>query len=298
MSPDGPLRRAVAALAASVLALPATARGDEAQAPGAVAAPPAERPGRALWELGAGIGGAVTPAYPGSSETTVRVLPLPVVAYRGRFLRAGDGSLVTGRLFRNERLEFDISLNGSFDADSDDVDARAGMPDLGFLFEVGPELEWRLNDPTDPRSRWKLELPLRAAFSLDDGDLSQRGLVFSPELELERPAAFGPGTELSFSVASSWAGGELMDYFYGVPAAFANPGRPAFDARSGYLQSTFGITLTQRRKRRLAVLGLRLHSHHGARNEASPLFEENFTWSVFAAVAWSLWESERRAPGR
>ncbi|MEO0996914.1 MAG: MipA/OmpV family protein, partial [Pseudomonadota bacterium] len=141
MSPDSPPRRAAAALAACLLALPLIALGDDEEGLSAVEASLAERPGRALWELGAGIGGAVTPAYPGSSETTTRVLPLPIVAYRGRFLRAGDGSVVSGRLFRNERLEFDVSLTGSFDADSDDVDVRAGMPDLGFLFEVGPELE-------------------------------------------------------------------------------------------------------------------------------------------------------------
>ena len=109
--------------------------------------------GLALWEVGGGAAAAYTPNYPAARGMNFNALPVPIVIYRGRFLRAGDGSIVSGHVFSSERLELDVSLSGSFDADSDDVDIRRGMPDLGFLFEVGPELEVRLNDPASTRRR-------------------------------------------------------------------------------------------------------------------------------------------------
>lgn len=248
-----------------------------------------------LWEIGAGIGGALTPNYPGATGSTGRVLPLPVVIYRGDFLRIGDGSVASGRLFQNDRLEFDISLNGSFDAESDDVDERRGMPDLGFIAEVGPELEVLLSDPADTTHRLKLELPLRAAFSVDDGSLGDRGFVFSPQLEYERPFADGR-YEWSLSLTPSFASERLQDYFYEVDPAFATAQRPAYDANGGYLRTSLGFGLQRRGERSFAAFGVSLASLAGGANEDSPLRRRDFEVSVAAVVILRLWESERRAP--
>ncbi|MEM1438580.1 MAG: MipA/OmpV family protein [Pseudomonadota bacterium] len=248
--------------------------------------------GLPLWELGAGVGAAVTPDYPSASGTTARVLPLPVVVYRGDFLRLGDGSAASGRLFRNERMELDLSLNGSFDAESDDVGAREGMPDLGFIFEIGPELEIILSDPAVTDRRLKLELPVRAAFSLDDRKINTRGFVFSPQLEYERE--FGNGYEWSASVTTSVASRELHDYFYSVTPEFATPVRATYGARGGYLQSTLGFTLQKRTDKTFAAIGLRVSSLDGAANSASPLFRSREDVSVFALWVVQLWQSEKR----
>lgn len=249
--------------------------------------------GLPLWEVGGGIGAAVTPDYPAASGTTPRVLPLPVVIYRGDFLRLGDGSVASGRLFRSDRLEFDVSLNGSFDAESDDVNARAGMPDLGFIFEVGPEIEILLTDPAVTDRRLKLELPVRAAFSVDDLELSSRGYVFSPQLEYEYE--FGGGDyEFSASITPTVASRRLHDYFFSVAPEFATPSRPAFEARGGYLQTALGLTLQRRTRNSFAAIGLRLNVLDGGANADSPLFRSRQTVGVFALWVVKLWESEQR----
>ena len=248
--------------------------------------------GLPLWEIGGGIGAAITPDYPSASGTTARVLPLPVVIYRGDFLRLGDGSVASGRLFASDRFELDISLNGSFDAESDDVQARAGMPDLGFIFEVGPELEIVLSDPSVSEQRWKLELPVRAAFSLEDGNLSSRGYVFSPQLEYERQ--FGDGTyEWSASITPTMASRELHDYFFTVAPEFATPRRPVYEARGGYLQTTLGFSLQRRTKRSFAAIGVRMTTLDGAANRASALYRSRENFSVFALWVVQLWASEQ-----
>lgn len=248
--------------------------------------------GLPLWEIGGGIGAAVTPDYPSASGTTTRVLPLPVVIYRGDFLRLGDGSVASGRLFRSDRVELGVSLNGSFDAESDSVEARSGMPDLGFIFEVGPEIEIILTDPAVSDRRLKLELPVRAAFSLDDQKISSRGYVFSPQLEYEHE--FGGDYEFSASITPTLASRRLHDYFFTVAPAFATPSRATYDARGGYMQTALGLTLQRRTRNSFAAIGLRVNVLDGSANTDSPLFRERQTVGVFALWVVNLWESEKR----
>lgn len=249
-----------------------------------------------LWEIGAGAAAAWTPDYPAAEDSSLRALPFPAVVYRGDFLRIGDSSVVSGRLFRSPRLELDVSLDGSLDAESDDIDARRGMPDLGFLFEAGPELEIALSDPGDDTRTLKLELPLRGVFSWDDDGVRSRGLVFNPELEYEKPAFAGTPWELSLSVAPVFATQELHDYFYTVEPVYATASRPAYEARSGYLQTEFGARLTRRDPKRFLFLGITVNAHSGSRNEESPLYRRDVTWALYAGVVFALWQSEELAP--
>ena len=249
--------------------------------------------GLPLWEVAGGIGVATTPDYPSASSTTTRVLPLPLVIYRGDFLRLGDGSVASGRLFRSDRVELDISLNGSFDAESEDVSARAGMPDLGFIFEVGPEIEIVLTDPAVTDRRLKLELPVRAAFSVDDREPSSRGFVFSPQLEYER--TFGGGDyEFSTSITPTVASRKLHDYFFTVAPEFATPSRAAYEARGGYMQTAFSLKLQRRTRNSFTAVGVTLNVLGGSANADSPLFRSRQNVGVFALWVVKLWESDKR----
>lgn len=250
--------------------------------------------GLPLWELGAGIGIATTPHYPAGKGSRTRALPLPYVVYRGDFLRAGDGSLVSGHLFDSERIELDISLNGSFDADSDDVEIRQGMPDLGLLLEVGPELQWRLNDPANETLTIKLELPLRAVVAVNDGDVHAQGWVFNPEFELEWNNVVAANSQISLSLDTAWANEKLSDYFYSVQDEFQTPQRPGYAAKAGILQTSLSLNFKQRRGPRFMVAGIKYHNYSGAENSGSPLFQSNSSWTAYLGVAWSLWQSERR----
>ena len=166
------------------------------------------------------------------------------------------------------------------------------MPELGLIFEIGPELEIILSDPAVTDRRLKLELPVRAAFSLDDQKINTRGFVFSPQLEYERE--FGDGYEWSASITTSMASRKLHDYFYSVTSEFATPSRVSFAARGGYLQSTLGFTLQKQTDKTFAAIGLRVSRLDGAANSASPLFRSREDGSVFARWVGRLWQSEKR----
>ena len=263
-----------------------------AAAAGAAAAETGTKP---LFELGAVGGGAYVPDYPAAGQNHLQAIGLPYVAYRGEFLRAGDKGFVRGRLLRGQRFEFDISLSGSFPADSDDNDARFGMPDLDWLGEVGPRLQLTLvRAPRD--AKLELELPVRLAFSTDfTGDIDFRGFVFAPELAYQNENFLGGGLELKLSVGSSFATEELMAYFYEVAPRFATPARPAFSADGGYLGSKLQLLVTKQVNDRVRTFfGLRVDFHQGASNDRSPLFRDETTFTVGIGLVVSLYQSERR----
>src|SRR4051794_28357577 len=100
---------------------------------------------RPLWEAGAGVAALSFPDYRGSSRQRGYLLPIPFFVYRGEVLQI-DREKVRGLMFKSERWELDVSLNGSVPVRSNDNPARQGMPNLSPTVELGPQLTYRLLD--------------------------------------------------------------------------------------------------------------------------------------------------------
>jgi outer membrane scaffolding protein for murein synthesis (MipA/OmpV family) len=249
--------------------------------------------GRPLWEVGlAGVGGYVAD-YPGAAQSRFRGLPVPYFFYRGEMLRAGDGGIVRGRFQLSESLEFDLSFDGSLNADSDKNTLRRGMPDLDFLGEIGPQLTWRAWAEKDRSVT--LNLPVRASLSFGDGGIRSRGLVLNPRITY-RDRDFIGGNTLSLAVGPIFATEKLMDYFYEVRPQFALRGRPAFDADSGYLGSEVSIGLSRRLTPQIRLfLGSQIGLFSGATNRRSALLARETNWNFAVGASWAIWESSKRA---
>jgi outer membrane scaffolding protein for murein synthesis (MipA/OmpV family) len=253
--------------------------------------------GKPKFELGIIGGGAYTADYPASDQQHAHPLILPYLVYRGELLYSDERG-PAARLVNFPNLKFDISGSGSFPADSKNNRARAGMPDLDFIGEVGPRLEWTIaRAPRD--ARLVFELPLRAAFSTDLGsNFDFRGFVMAPELAYQNENFLDSGTKLKFGLRASFATSKLMDYFYQVNPAFVTPTRPAFDAKAGYLGSSAQLSMTKPLNDRVkgVVLG-KLDYLGGAENRASPLFRDTFDYSIGVGLIVSFYVSESRVAG-
>ena len=248
--------------------------------------------GRPKWEAGAALLGGRVPDYPGSDKSRGRGLVAPLFIYRGPVLRIDEGG-VRGRVFHTPDLEFDLTATAAFNARNND--ARQGMPDLDYLFGVGPQLVYKgLRDlPGKPT----LHLKLRALLSTNFHHLDSRGYTFDPELRWNtRPWASDPRWQMTLSLQPTWATRALHRYFYQVDASQATASRPAYDARGGYLGTEAAITLTRRQNERITwFVTARALSLHGSANADSPLFKARSNLSMLAGVAWTPWQSEERA---
>jgi outer membrane scaffolding protein for murein synthesis (MipA/OmpV family) len=249
-----------------------------------------------LWEWRLAGFGHYGSAYPASEDYQLNIIPLPYPIFRGKYLRLGDDreNPVTSRLFRRDRIKLDFSFGLGFPVDSDDIEARTGMPDLDLLLEAGPELEMEFASPAFFDGRWLLSLDLRAAFSFDDLDATYQGLVMGPELVYLKKLA-RQKDELKIRLTPTFANSRYMGYFYTVDPAFATPTRSAYRADGGYLGTDLSISWLKSLDDAFELLlGGRVSSFHGAVNRNSPLFTADMTYSVYAVISWKFWESERR----
>lgn len=249
-----------------------------------------------LWEFGIGGVVASTPHYPAASQNGLNAAPFPVIIYRGDFLRLGDGDVARGRIVKTDRYEFDISFDGSFPASSDDNDARAGMPDLDFLVELGPTLKVLLAKAARD-AKIELSVPLRAAFSTDVTSIDYQGLVFNPKLKYKNDNFYGDDYRFSASIGPAFTTSELQEYFYQVDPQFATASRPAYQADAGYLGTRinvgFGMPVYDRVR---AFVGGSLGYYGGAANEDSPLFRDEVNFAGGIGLTWSFYHSDERVP--
>lgn len=283
-----------AILAAVLVAAPAAAQ-QEPRGP----TPPAmggQGPGQPLWEAGLFAAGGWVADYPASGEGRWRGLPVPYVIYRGEVIRIGDqGAIRARRTFMDDRLELDIGLGGAFDVDSDDNDARQGMPDLDFLFELGPSVEYRFL-PADSPVQVEASLEVRAVFSTDFGGVDHEGYVINPQISYFNRSVGGSPVSLFLAAGPIWGLDGVNDYFYTVAPQFARPGRSAYQADEGYIGTEFTLGLSYRVTDRLrAFAGGQIGYFGGSANEDSPLFEEEVNYSVGFGLNWTIYESDRRA---
>ena len=246
-----------------------------------------------LWELGAGVGAFTFPAYRGSDQTSNFLIPVPYFTYHGDFLKA-DRQGVRGRLFDTDRLDLSVSLAVSPPASSDDIKARAGMPDLKGTFEIGPQLDvtfWR----SESRARFvKLLLPLRAAVTLE-GAPKDIGVVFHPKLNMDITDIPGMGGWNLGMLAGPLFGDKRQNaYYYTVAPQLAMAERPAYEARAGYAGMQYLAALSKRFPNYWVGGFVRYDNLSGATFENSPLVRQKDYVAAGFAVAWLFGESATR----
>lgn len=248
---------------------------------------------RPLWEVGAGVAGLSLPNYRGSDARQTLVLPLPYLIYRGEVLRA-DREGLRGLLFDGERVQLNVSLNGSIPVDSEGDPVRRGMADLDPAVELGPTLNVRLWRSADRKARLEMRLPVRTAITVSSSP-QQIGWLFSPNLLLDvRDPAGLVGWNLGVQAGPYFQDSEYNAYFYSVRPQEATAVRPAYDAGGGYSGSQAMLTLSRRFPRWWIGGFLRYDTLAGAEIDDSPLVRRSDAVSAGLAVSWVFRESATR----
>jgi outer membrane protein len=257
---------------------------------------------RPVWEVGVFAAAFSSPEYPAAGQRQTNVISAPYFIYRGETIRIGDGSIARAVAIDRSWYELDLSLAGSFNANSEDNEARAGIPDLDFIFELGPQLRLRLSKfefEQHGKGELFLNLQARAAFSTDFSGFNKRGYVFQPVLSYRQRGWLGEKAALSISLSPTWATEKLHDYFYQVDSDFVTEQRSAYDAKSGYLGTDLSVGLSFNATEDIRVFTFaRASLYSRAANEDSPLFRDISTYSYGVGMVWQLWESEEKVSGR
>lgn len=245
-----------------------------------------------LWELGAGVAVVDFATYRGSDKYKSYVLPVPYVVYRGKVLQV-DREKVRGLLFKSDRAELDISVNGSVPVKSSDTPARAGMPDLDPTLEMGPSLNLTLSKSADGNRKLDLRLPLRYAVGSAFSSFHGVGWLFQPQLNLDqRNISSLPGWNLGLLAGPIFADKRYHQYFYGVGPQYATTTRPAYRADGGYAGMQFIAALSKRYPNYWVGGFVKLDNLDHAVFADSPLVKSKTNLSGGFAISWIFGKSK------
>lgn len=250
---------------------------------------PSEKP---LLEYGIFAAGGYVPYYPASNQGRMRYVGAPIVRYRGLQLRSDEEDSMKARLFRNPIYGLDVSFGGAFTANSNDIDARKGMPDLDWVAEIGPRFYFFLIK-TD-KVWWRVNFPLRGAFSTDVIHWTYQGLVLAPSTTVRFFFDSSKYNSLILGLTRTYTTSQLQEYYFEVDAKYATASRPAYQAKAGYMSSNFGVGYIHEAGQWGYYAGWEINSYKGSANSASPLHKADYNQAWFAGVSYFFFQSEER----
>lgn len=260
---------------------------------GAFMAGPALAQSEPLWELGLGAGVLSLPDYRGSDRTRSYLVPVPYVVYRGQYLKA-DRDGVRGVLFDNEFFELNLSLGASLPVNSNDNEARRGLPNLRPTLELGPSLDIKLIKTRG--LKLDLRLPVRAAVTLESQPRFV-GWTAAPNLSLDLADVAGQrGWNLGLQTGPLASDRKNHAFFYAVRPTEATASRAAYDAPGGYSGTQFLATLSKRYPSFWVGGFLRYDNLSGASFEDSPLVRRKSYAAAGLVFSWIIGESSQKVP--
>jgi len=244
------------------------------------------------WEIGAGVAAIDFPIYRGANERRSYLLPVPYVIYRGETFQI-NRKQVRGLIFRKDRLEMDISVNGSVPAKSKDSIARQGMPDLDPTLEIGPSLNAHLYYSEDKKINFDMRLPLRSVTATDFKHFQHAGWLFQPQMNLDVRDIDHSGWNLGLVGGIIFSDKRYHQYFYNVAPHYATASRPAYTAGGGYSGTQFIMALNKRHGSYWTGGFMKWDDLSGAAFVDSPLVKSRQYFTIGFGISWILDKSDK-----
>jgi MipA family protein len=230
-----------------------------------------------------GIGGAYSKLadYPGSAISQHYLLPFPYIRYQSDKLKL-DRNEALGQLFQAGNWSLNVSLAAALPVNSDDNAWRQGMPDLLWITEVGPTLDYVLFKADTDKLTFRI--PLRKAIATDLQHWQSTGWRFEPHFRWQQQVA----SQLQFTsqLAALWSTAQYHQYLYGVAAQYATADRPAYQAAGGFSGWRLSGGLSWRSRNWWLGGFVRYDNLQQAQFNDSPLVQRQHSVSYGVAFAW------------
>ena len=245
-----------------------------------------------LFEIGVGAFVLDLPYYPGSENNKRVIAPIPIFIYRGDFFRANRDGSMQGRFFNSDKLELNISLNGTFPSNGDDNSARSGMPELDGLIEIGPSIKYYISH--NSKKSIYLSIPLRYAITSDFRELTSRGVTLGTYISAKFKDIFSVSDYISISAGLRYANKQLMDYYYTVDQDYSTATRPTYYAKGGLFKYGISSGFNYNFTKDFWLYGATGYSmYYGTANEDGPLLRRKSTLTFLVSLYWNIYKSKQ-----
>jgi outer membrane scaffolding protein for murein synthesis (MipA/OmpV family) len=241
------------------------------------------------WEAGVGMVGIHLPLYPGSSQDAGYIIPFPYLRLESKYLDIDQG--IESNLFRSNKVRFSLSGGLGVPVNSAESTARAGMPDLDLVLQVGPSLDIIFDKRSQGAREFRLELPVRLAVATDFSSTRNIGWLFEPRLVYESKRKHKAGWAYEYLAGVRFATDKYHAYYYNVDPQFATATRPAYSASGGYSGLFTDLVASWRQRSLIYFAWVRYQYLGGVQYEESPLFEDRNYWFLGIGLNWIYAES-------
>jgi outer membrane scaffolding protein for murein synthesis (MipA/OmpV family) len=243
------------------------------------------------WQMGLGLSYLRLPHYLGSNESKNYILPFPHVVVKSKYLSV-DRNLIEGHFLSSAVFKLDVSFSAAFKVDSDDNGLRQGMPDLDYIIESGPSLNWLIAGKFNSTRNIVLKLPIRAAFTTDFKRTESIGWRIAPSIHWYNEWRNEHKWEVTNTLRLLYAAQDYHAYLYSVDSTFALAGRPTYTAEKGYGGWQYKFILKYKKANRtLGVFFTYSNIVHAVYRD-SPLVVENTDMAVGVYASWTLWRGK------
>lgn len=239
---------------------------------------------KAEWVMGVGLGVFDYHLYPGAKETKRWVLPVPYFTFRSPGFEIDRG--IKSFLYNSKTVVLDISADFGLPVDSDDTQARQGMPDLDFSLQLGPSVEFLLNDKDSNYFDIRFEIPLRGAFTLASRNVEQIGYLIEPRISFNHRRLAKTGFSQKGTIGLKFATQDYHAYYYDVVEEFSTAARSAFESDAGFGGSFAKYRLSYKTSDFVYWSFIRFQSLHGAVFENSPLVVQKDYYFIGVGFSW------------
>jgi MipA family protein len=230
---------------------------------------------------GVGFGAGWINDYPGAAQGRTRYIAVPT--YKGKNITIDRQEGVRGDLVSESSVKFSVSFSFLFPTDADDIPIRAGMPDLDWTLQLGPELQIFLY--RSPTHTMFIRLPFRFVASTDFSHrFNSQEWNFAPSLRNLFYLKDGWG-EIGTRLELDYASESFNDYFFEVRPEFQTPTRRAYDAREGLMGITVGVNYSYYDFYPwIYFIGANVYFYGDAENRESPLLQKTINHSVLGGI--------------
>lgn len=233
------------------------------------------------YEIGVGAAYSKLPDYPGAATSQHYLLPFPYLTYSSDKLKLNRTEAL-GELFTLGDLSLNVSLAAALPVNSDNNSQRQNMPDLLWITEFGPTLDYIVHQ--NNTEKLTVRMPLRKAVATDLQHWQSIGWRFEPNVRWQQQIV----ANLNFTsqLAALWSTAQYHQYLYGVGAEYATQTRPAYLAKSGFSGWRLSGGLSWRSQHWWIGGFVRYDNLQQAQFNDSPLLQRQHNVSYGLAFAW------------
>ena len=246
--------------------------------------PPKINTDKTEWSMGIGIGAFDYLLYPGAVESNRFIFPVPYFTYRSPKFEVDRG--FRSFLYDSDNIVLDISADFGLPVDSEDTRARKGMPDLDFMLQIGPSLEFKLNDRSKSYFDARFEIPVRVAIVTDLPNVDHIGYQVEPRFSFDHRRSASAPVAHKTTIGIKFATQDFHAYYYDVAPEYATPIRSVYKSDAGFGGSFIKYRISYKTRDYIYWMFLRYQSLRGAEFEDSPLVLKNDYYFIGVGFSW------------